>query len=120
MSTAFGLTCAERDLLREILATACDRIERVAVFGSRASGKQRPNSDLDLVLYGSADEAVCARLQTLFQESRLPFSVDVKSYDSINYPPLRAHIDAAARTLFVRSGSGLEPVDEHLLPHKEE
>ncbi len=113
MSAAFGLTCVERNLLREILETAGDRIERVAVFGSRASGKQRPNSDLDLVLYGSADEAVCARLQTLFQESRLPFSVDVKSYDTINYPPLRAHIDTAARLLFVRTHSGLEPADKH-------
>ena len=65
MSDPFGLTADHRDLLREILATAGDRIDRVAVFGSRATGRYRPNSDLDLVLYGSADAADCDRLWTL-------------------------------------------------------
>jgi predicted nucleotidyltransferase len=112
MSGDFGLSGAEREILREILDTARDRIERVAVFGSRAAGRHRRNSDLDLVIYGSADEAVCDRLWTIFQESRLPFSVDVKSYAAIEYSPLRVHIDAAARTLFVRTEAGLESVAE--------
>ena len=95
MSARFGLSAGELTRLRTILETALDRIERVAVFGSRAEGRHRPHSDLDLVLYGTADEAVCDRLWTLFQDSPLPFSVDVKHYDGIAYPPLRAHIDAA-------------------------
>ncbi|CAK8718427.1 Polymerase nucleotidyl transferase domain-containing protein [Candidatus Electronema halotolerans] len=113
MSDAFGLNKAQRALVREILLTAKDRIEQVAVFGSRAQGRQRHNSDLDLVLYGSADEAVCDRLWTLFQESCLPFSVDVQSYASIKYPPLRAHIDAVARPWFVRTSQGLEEEKVH-------
>lgn len=112
MNEKFGLSAAQRELLREILTTAGDRIDRVAVFDSRAMGNHRPNSDLDLVLYGSADEAECDRLWTLFQESRLPFSVDVKSYAAITYPPLLAHIDTVARLLFVRTGAGLMPADE--------
>ena len=116
MSDPFGLTADHRDLLRDILATSGDRIDRVAVFGSRATGRYRPNSDLDLVLYGSADAAVCDRLWTLFQESPLPFSVDVVSYAAIDSPPLRAHIDAVARPLFVRTVSGLAPVDEQQAP----
>ncbi len=112
MTDRFGLTAAERAIIWEILFTAQDRIERVGVFGSRAVGRERANSDLDLVLYGSADESVCDRLWTLFQESRLPFSVDVKSYASLTYPPLRAHIDAVACPLFVRTDKGLEPVAE--------
>ena len=111
MSDPFGLTADHRDLLRDILATAGDRIDRVAVFGSRATGRYRPNSDLDLVLYGSADQAVCDRLWTLFQESPLPFSVDVVSYAAIDSPPLRTHIDAVARPLFIRTDSGLEAFD---------
>ena len=54
MSDAFGLNKAQRALVREILLTAKDRIEQVAVFGSRAQGRQRHNSDLDLVLYVSS------------------------------------------------------------------
>ena len=116
MSDPFGLTADHRDLLRDILATAGDRIDRVAVFGSRATGRYRPNSDLDLVLYGSADAAVCDRLWTLFQESSLPFSVDVVSDAAIDSSPLRAHIDAVARPLFVPTGTGLAPVDAQQTP----
>lgn len=106
----FGLSDADRELLRSILNSAADRIERVAVFGSRAAGRHRPNSDLDLVLYGTADDAVCDRLWTLFQDSRLAFSVDLKSYPTIAYPPLRAHIDAAARPFLERRGEQLVDV----------
>lgn len=116
MSDPFGISAAQQDLLGEILATAGDRIDRVAVFGSRATGRYRPNSDLDLVLYGSADAAVCDRLWTLFQESPLPFSVDVVSYAAIDSPPLRTHIDAVARPLFVRTDTGLAPVDARQTP----
>ncbi len=72
MSNDFGLSAAQREILREILATLSSRFESVSVFGSRATGRQRPNSDLDLVLYGCVDEAVCDRLRTLFQDSPLP------------------------------------------------
>lgn len=112
MSGDFGLSAGQRDMLREILDNAGDGIELVAVFGSRATGRQRPNSDLDLVLYGNIDEAACARLQTLFQDSSLPFSVDIKHYASIDCPPLREHIDQVARPLFVRTGAALTVVDE--------
>ncbi|MDE0679937.1 MAG: nucleotidyltransferase domain-containing protein [Gammaproteobacteria bacterium] len=110
MSSDFGLSASQREILREILATLGDQIESVAVFGSRAVGRQRPNSDLDLVLYGCADEAVCDRLRTLLQDSPLPFSVDVKSYDSIGHLPLKAHIDSVALPLFETTDKGLVAV----------
>jgi uncharacterized protein len=108
MTDRFGLCEEDRALIREILGTASGRIEAVSVFGSRARGDYRRNSDIDLVLFGAVDEAVCARLGTLFRESRLPISVDLKSYDSIAYAPLRAHIDQVAQPLLVHTDRGLE------------
>ena len=110
MNNDFGLTATQRETLREILNTLGGRIERVAVFGSRAVGRQRPNSDLDLVLYGCADEAVCDRLRTLLQDSPLPFSVDVQSYAAIRHLPLKAHIDSVALPLFEQTDHGLVAV----------
>ena len=110
MKNHFGLSKESLEIVRKILSTAEDKIERVEVFGSRATGLQRPNSDLDLVIYGSVDDAICDRLWTLMQESSLPFSVDVKSYENLHYPPLQAHIDAVARPLFIRTDDGLELV----------
>lgn len=113
MSDQFGLSATEKEKLCEILNTAAERIERVAVFGSRATGRYRPHSDLDLVLYGSADETICDRLWTLLQESNLPFSVDIVSYAAITNPALRAHIDSVARPLYKRTGAGLRTLDEN-------
>lgn len=40
------------DVLREALAPFADRIELALVYGSIASGKERPRSDVDLMLVG--------------------------------------------------------------------
>ena len=95
-----GLSHRQTETLRRILARHADNIERVDIFGSRAKGTHRPNSDLDLVIHGSLTESQIDRLWTLFQESNLPFSVDVKSYHLTRYAPLKAHMDTVRKTLF--------------------
>ncbi|AFY60257.1 nucleotidyltransferase family protein [Synechococcus sp. PCC 6312] len=95
----FGLSDSNRAIIQGILAPFSARLEVVAVFGSRAQGQYRPNSDLDLALYGNITETDCDRLWTLFQDSPLPFSVDIIPYNRINHPPLRHHIDLVARPL---------------------
>ena len=97
-----GLTRRQVALIRGILAPFADRIDRVDLFGSRALGTSRSNSDVDLSLHGMLSAKDVDRLHTLFLESALPFSVDVKDYARIAYPPLKEHIDRVARTLFTR------------------
>lgn len=95
-----GLTAHQMETIRRILAPYADDIERVDIFGSRAQGTQRINSDLDLVVHGTLDEAHIDRLWTLFQDSSLPFSVDVKSYAHTRHAPLKAHMDEVCKPLF--------------------
>ena len=90
-------------ILRGVLSEFAHTIERVAVFGSYATGKARDNSDIDLVIYGSLSTAEIDRLWTLFDESDLAVKVDVVAYDDDLYPPLKRHIDTIARPLFERS-----------------
>lgn len=94
-----GLSKIQIETIGNVLAPYADKIDRVAVFGSRAQGTHRDNSDLDLVIYGALLEQDIDRIWTLFQESSLPFSVDVKGYEQIQYAPLRAHIDRVQTTL---------------------
>ena len=75
----------------------------VGLFGSRATGTARPNSDVDLVVYGDIGQPVVDRLWTLFDESGLARTVDVVAYDLIEHPPLKAHIDAVMVPLFSRA-----------------
>lgn len=98
-----GLSIQQLQAIRAILALYAEKIERVGLFGSRAAGTARPNSDIDLVLYGSLDEAAVDRIHTLFGESSLALKVDVNAYDLIAYPPLKAHIDSVMQPLFLKT-----------------
>ena len=88
--------------LHHILAPFAEKIELAGLFGSRATGKARPNSDIDLVLYGALDEALINRIWTLFDESELALKVDVNAYNLITHRGLKAHIDQVMLPLFTR------------------
>ena len=96
-----GLTNTQLDTIKHILAPFASEIDHVGLFGSRATGTYRENSDIDLVIYGQLTQATADRLSTLFDESNLPVKVDVHAYTLITYPPLKQHMDTAMRLLFV-------------------
>ena len=95
-----GISDAELETIRAVLAECDDEITQVDLFGSRATGKHRSHSDIDLVIHGAVREAAIDRLRTLFIESNLPVSVDIFSYDGIACRPLREHVDAVRQRLF--------------------
>ena len=96
------LTAKQLLTIKRILAPYAGVITRVDLFGSRATGVCRPDSDIDLVLHGQLDERTIDRLWTLFHESNLPVAVDVMSYDLTTYRPLRAHMDEVRQPLFTQ------------------
>lgn len=100
MTSSSLLSPSERKTLTKVLAPFADRIERVGVFGSRATGRARPNSDIDLVVYGNVDPELEARLWTLFEDSDLAVEVDIAAYSLIRHEGLKRHIDATVKTVF--------------------
>lgn len=99
-----GLTAEQLQIIREVLAPHAGVIQQVGLFGSRAKGTARPNSDIDLVLYGPLSEAIVDRVWTLFAESCLAVTVDIVAYDLIEAPALKSHIDAVMQPLFAQDG----------------
>lgn len=55
----------------------------VYVFGSRAKGTARPLSDLDLCIKHKPEKSLVRKLQDDFEESDLPFKVDIIIWDDI-------------------------------------
>lgn len=100
MMADHGLTSRQLEELARVLAPFAGQIDRVALFGSRATGTARANSDIDLVVYGPNANTIVDRLWTLFDASNLPLKVDVLAYDQISNPALKAHVDAVNLTLF--------------------
>lgn len=65
-------------IVRTILAAHVGQ-RQVRVFGSRVTGHAKPYSDLDLVIMGKdpLPDPIRAELMADFEESALPFRVDV-------------------------------------------
>lgn len=96
------LTDTERAIVLRLLQAHRGELDKALVFGSRATGRARSGSDIDIALVGVKNPATVDRLRTDFEESLLAVTVDLVDYDRLANPKLRAHIDSV--------GIELEPV----------
>jgi predicted nucleotidyltransferase len=94
-----GLTHQQLRIIGDTLRPFADKITTVGLFGSRATGTYRDNSDIDLVLYGPLSAADIDRIYTLFEESPLPIKVDVVAFDRIDHLPFKQHITTVMQPL---------------------
>lgn len=66
-------------------------IDRAVVFGSRAKGNWRENSDIDIAVFGEGVNV--GSLVAQLDELPMPYKFDIVDYNSINSCALREHID---------------------------
>lgn len=101
-----GLKDRHREAIIAVLA-ANDRVERVTLFGSRATGTNKVTSDVDLALFGDqltlTDQG---RLTAAIDQIPMAQSVDLLLYDSIRDQALREHIRQQGIQWYARPGSG--------------
>lgn len=81
-------------------------LQEVRLYGSRAKGNYRPNSDVDLALMGSVPALQTQALALALDELPMPYLFDVQAYDDIRYAPLREHIDRVGLLLYRTAMSG--------------
>lgn len=88
-----GLT--DRDIRTiKALASIYPEIIEVKIFGSRALGNHKKQSDIDLCIYGEKiDFEIRSSLNGMFIGSNLGQKVDVVIYKDIENEDLRLHID---------------------------
>lgn len=67
------------------------------VFGSRAKGTARANSDLDIAIKSKEPLSLgeLGRLKETFEESDFPYRVDIVDYEDVS-ATIRARIDKSA------------------------
>ena len=83
MTPAIDITAGQR---RTVLALLNRHLPHTAAWacGSRVKGTSRPASDLDLVVFaGPKQSARVAELREAFEESNLPFPVDLFVWDEV-------------------------------------
>jgi predicted nucleotidyltransferase len=87
-----GLQPRELDQLRSVFRRHPE-ITLVKVFGSRAKGTHQPGSDVDLAIWGVADDQAAEAIALELDELPLPYNYDVKAFAAIKLAALREHIE---------------------------
>jgi predicted nucleotidyltransferase len=82
------------------------RVLSAAVFGSRAVGRHRPHSDVDIALYGDLSALDVEGVICDLDELPLVCKFDVVAYGLLDSPALRGHIDSAGIGIFDRGAHG--------------
>jgi predicted nucleotidyltransferase len=96
----FGLDSKALALMRRVFH-GHPEVREVKIFGSRAMGRFDNHSDVDLALWGDLNEGLIARILGELDELPMPYTFDVKAYESINHEPLKHHIDEFGKILYV-------------------
>ncbi len=93
MRNNFGLTERDMKTITGILNKFTE-VDVVNIFGSRAKGTFKEGSDIDLVIMNkSVSEKTLKKIQLEFEDSSLPYTVDLVCFDKLHQQEFIDHIN---------------------------
>ncbi len=95
-----GLSAQEIELMRSVFGQV-EAIREVLLYGSRAQGTHRPESDVDLALVGVEDPLQAEAIAEELDELAMPYRFDVRAYGSIRYESRSASTSPASAFLCI-------------------
>lgn len=105
---AFGLS---ESVLNQIKAVLKDHpeAEKCIIYGSRALGTQRPNSDIDLTLTGeNLNFSTLLKIENELDDLLLPYQIDLSIMSKIDNKNLIDHINRVGKTFYLKSAKTFE------------
>jgi predicted nucleotidyltransferase len=85
------------------LFTRFPEVEKVLLYGSRAMGRYKPSSDIDLCLIGEAiNLSLLHQIELELDDLMLPYKFDVSVYHKITNPDFKDHIDRVGMEFYVK------------------
>lgn len=102
------------------------KVDKAFIFGSRAKGNFRPDSDIDIAIKGygiSLDDII--KMSSAFDDNNIKYKIDLVDYNSIKEKDLKEHIDRVGIEFYSRWQSSLlqnitQPKKEIYSPNKSE
>ncbi len=80
-----------------------EAIDKVVLYGSRAKGNFRNNSDIDLTLMGNGLKlSTLLNVESELDDLLLPYTIDLSVYDAIENPDLLEHINRIGSIFYDR------------------
>lgn len=112
----FGLSKEHFYIIIKILSKYSQDIEEVKIFGSRARGNYKKTSDIDLALKFREDKITDLMME--FEESALPYKVDLIDYLANNNETLKNYIDKEGKVIFTTTDEGETTLNLTLIENK--
>ena len=101
----YGLKDHTVFLINEVFAKY-PQIKSVVLYGSRAKGNFRPNSDIDLVLkWENLNLKTLFKIETDLDDLLLPYKMDISVFDKIENQDLVEHIERVGIIFYEKSYS---------------
>ena len=100
-----GLSPFVLGMLKKLFARYLE-IEKVLIFGSRATGRFRAGSDIDLAVFAPdlSDQAF-AQLALELDEQPIAFNMDILHFDRLDDPAVKQQILDHGKTLYPPAAS---------------
>ena len=99
----YGLSDRTLDTLNSILRKY-PGVRQAVLYGSRAKGNYRKGSDIDLSLIteDSFSRTDLLRIGNDFDDSDMPYFVDVCTYHDLSNTDLKAHIERVGKIIYTK------------------
>ena len=80
------------------------QVERAIIYGSRAKGKGKPGSDIDLTLIGDQiNLSLIYKIEQVLDDLFLPYTIDLSAYHQLSNPDFVDHIDPVGKLFYQAS-----------------
>jgi predicted nucleotidyltransferase len=99
--TDMGLKVPELNMIRRVLQKH-ENVEQALVFGSRAKGNHKLNSDIDIAVFGAIDFLSAEKILLDLEELPMIPKFDVLSYNDIKNNALKQHINRVGIKIYER------------------
>lgn len=107
----FGLTDRDMESIFSIFDD-CKDVTSVYIFGSRAKGSHNLGSDIDLAIMDrNLPEKKIRELKSDFEESTLPYNVDLIHYPALDKREFIDHIDRVGVPFYSRKRKSVPDMD---------
>ena len=84
-------------------------IDEAIIYGSRAKGNFRPNSDIDITLKGKGlNRNVLGQVNFAIDDLLLPYFFDISIYHELKNPALLDHIDRVGIIMYKSKKSAVQ------------
>ncbi len=77
------------------------QVQKAVIYGSRATGKYRNGSDIDLTLYGNTlTQVILCKIIGDIDDSSIPYKLDLSIFENLEHTKLRDHIERVGKVFY--------------------